>query len=248
MQDIVLRLILASYQKDYLQFMGIDRMPNYQLLTKEVSQELADARGFEAPADSHYSIKNKVHTLTVGTNVRLTKYVMFHEFTHIIDAEAYTNDNPFRYAGLSGFTEYHASQVELMQLLGAESITQPISFSMNTIIDAFSKKSVFQYVEEKRLHAVELFSRGDFPADLETFKSAVGVLYNYLGLRSICEMYAVDYKEIIDNAAFLKYIPTANFASINRLMHGWMDRTKIEVSIVFYNNTFLPIIQEYKLC
>lgn len=89
--------------------------------------------------------------------------------------------------------------------------------TFSTIIDTYSgNRTVSQYVEEKRLHAVELFSRQDFPADLDMLKSAMGVLFNYFGLRSICAMYATDYNEKIDNAAFLNHITVFQFAPVNR--------------------------------
>ena len=109
----------------------------------------------------------------------------------------------FRNTGLSGYTEYHASQVELACLVGAETSKCILSFSMNKIIFTFAgNKTVLQYVKEKYQHAIDLFSRDDFPTNISTLKSAFGVLYNYWGLRSICEMYATDFVEIINNEVF----------------------------------------------
>ena len=86
--------------------------------------------------------------------------------------------------------------------------------TLKHIVTTSGEKRVAQYVEEKRQHAIELFSREDFPADLNTLKSAFGVLFNYYGLRPICEMYSSDYIEKTDNAAFLRFIPTTNFVAI----------------------------------
>ena len=178
----------------------------------------------------------------------LHKQLVYHEFTHMIDAELYACGNSLRYAMLSGYTEYHASQVELMKLLGAKTVDEKISFSMSTIIDTVTgKKSVSQYIEEKRLHAVELFSRQDFPADLAMLKSAVGVLYNYFGLRSICVMYATDYTEKIDNAAFLNHISVLQFAPVNRHMYGWLNKDNIETSMKMYWGIMCSLMKENKL-
>ena len=135
-----------------------------------------------------------------------------------------------------------------MQLLGTKTATDKISFEMNTIISTFSgDKSVAQYIQEKQQHAIQLFSRADFPADINTLKSAFGVLYNYWGLHSICEMYASDYVEEVQNDAFLQFIPTMNFCLMNIMMYGWLDKQNIEKSIPLYINTLFPLIEKYKL-
>ena len=184
----------------------------------------------------------------MSTNLTLLKYLMLHEFTHILDSEIYVKGDKVRYVGLSGFTEYHASQVELMQLLGRNNVDEVLTFSMDTIITTIAgEKSVYQYVNEKHIHAIELFSRMDFPSDLNTLKSAIGILYNYFGLRSICEMYSIDYIEKINNGAFLKFISSQHFVALNNLMHGWLDEQKIDLSINIYINIIFPLNKEFKL-
>ena len=239
---------IKIFENEFKQFMGIKDFPAYQLTTKEVSLAIADSCGFDSAASTFYSPKTNIHTLQISTNLILSKYLVFHEFTHILDADMYANGDSTKYAGLSGYTEYHASQIELMQLLGTETATDEISFEMNTIISTFSgDKSVAQYIREKQEHAIQLFSRADFPADINTLKSAFGVLYNYWGLRSICEMYASDYVEEVQNDAFLQFIPTINFCLMNIMMHGWLDKQNIEKSIPLYINTLFPLIEKYKL-
>lgn len=239
---------VITYVNEYLEFMGLEGFPAYQLEYKEVSLLKSDAKGFDSIAEASYQPLTGQHILTVSSNLLLSKYVIFHELTHILDSETYAKGDKMRYAGLSGYTEYHASQIELVQLLGAKCIDAIPSFSMSTIISTFSgEKSVGKYVQEKYQHAIDLFSRRDFPSDINTLKSAFGVLYNYWGLRSICEMYATDFTESINNGAFLKFIPTFNFALLNTLMHGWLDKGKIDSSIPLYTGTLFPIIQDYKL-
>jgi hypothetical protein len=119
---------------------------------------------------------------------------------------------------------------------------------MDTEIETFAGvKSVSQYVGMKQQHAIDLFSRIDFPKDIETLESAVGVLHNYFGLRSICEMYSTDYVENINNRVFLKFISTQEFAVLNRLMHGWFDENKIDLSIKIYINIVFPLIKQFRL-
>ncbi len=239
---------LNLYVNEYKDFMEIEQFPEYTLQTKQVSINVADLQGFDSVAAAFYQPLTGEHTLVVSTNLVLSQYVMFHEFTHIYDSEQYANGDKIRYLGLSGYTEYHASQAELAHLLGAKTIKDVPSFSMNTTISTYGNEvTVARYVQNKYQHAIALFSRTDFPANINTLKSAFGVLYNYWGLRSICEMYATDFVETIDNTAFLKYIPTITFSRINNLMHGWLDETEINSSIPLYVNAIIPIAQQYKL-
>ena len=239
---------LKAFENDFKSFMNIENFPAYELQTKEVSETIAATQGFDVAAAAFYQPQNQNHTLLVSTNLVLSKYLAFHEFTHILDSEMYANGDKMRYVGLSGFTEYHASQVELMQLLGASTFNQTLSFSMDTIISTFAgEKSVSEYVRGKQQHAIELFSRSDFPADITMLKSAIGVLHNYWGLRSICEMYSADYTEEINNEAFLKFIPTQIFSIQNRLMHNYLGKEQIELSMQAYMCITMPLIQAHKL-
>ena len=248
MKEEVLLKKLKLYEGDFKCFMGIEEFPDYDLQKKIVSIAVADKQGFEVAAGAHYQVETKKHLLTISENLVLSKYLVFHEFTHILDSEMYVNGDKIRYMGLSGFTEYHASQIELLQLLGRDFICTPFCFSMSDIIETFSgTKSVQQYVNDKQQHAIDLFRRENFPENINTLKSAIGVLYNYWGLRSICEMYAVDFEENINNQAYLKFIPTQQFTILNNLMHGWLDNTKIDLSINLYNGIMIPLVTTYKL-
>ena len=239
---------VESYVDEYIRFMGIENFPAYDLLFKEVSLSKSISQGFEAPACASYDTQTHKHTICVATNLELMKCVVFHEFTHMLDSEKYVYGDKMRYLGLSGYTEYHASQIELAQLLGSENFANIPSFTMNTLVSTISgEKSVSQYIREKQEHAIELFSRNDFPASIEALKSSVGVLYNYWGLRSICEMYATDFTETVNNSAFLKFIPTIHFSALNRLMYGWLDKAKIDLSIPLYINIVCTLIRDYKL-
>ena len=91
--------------------------------------------------------------------------------------------DPVKYMGLSGYTEYHASQVELMYLLGAEKVTDTITDkNMNSIIATFpNDKTVLEYLLSKHQFVVDMMSRKNFPENSEALKTTVGVMYNYWG-------------------------------------------------------------------
>lgn len=239
---------IKEYEDEYKTFMEIKDFPSYNIQTKVASAETAQNQGFESIACADYNTEANSHMLTVSNNLTLVKHVVFHEFTHILDSEIYVNGDKVRYMGISGFTEYHASQIELLNLLGAKSNSEILQFSMNDTIETLmGVKTVQQYIDEKQQHSIDLFGRKDFPASIDVLKSSVGIMFNYFGLRSICELYATDYNENINNQAYMKFISTQQFTAINNLMHGWLDGPRINLSILLYNSVIMSIIKGYRL-
>lgn len=49
---------------------------------------------------------------------------------------------------ITGYTEYHASQVELMQLLGANFVGEIICFSMNDNINTQMTEKIFVHLRQ----------------------------------------------------------------------------------------------------
>ena len=248
MNENSLTRTIKKYEQDFIKFMRIDSFPNYEIVPKEVSLSIATSQGFESLASSKYDFSISKHILIVSNNLPLKRYIIFHEFTHILDTELYTKNDRKNHIGISGYTEYHASQIELFELLKANSIEDTLSFSVYNKIDTISgEKTIVQYMNDKFQHAVSLFSRNDFPANIETLHAALGVLFNYWGIRSICKLYSTDYSSQENNQAFLKYIPQTNFILLNNMMTGWVDNTTINLSIPFYFNAVFSIIKKYNL-
>ena len=234
--------------KEYKAFMGIDSFPPYRFESKTVSLVKAESEGFDSVAQSKYNPETQAHTLIVADNLIIEPYILFHEFTHILDAETYARGDKVKYATSSGFTEYHASQIELLKMLGANSVGEHISFSRYKMVMTIGEnKTVQQYIDMKKNHAIELFAREDFPKSIEQLKTAMGVLFNYWGLRSICYMYCKDYKEETDNGAFLRYISPDVFQEMDKLMVGWMSDILVDISCKGYWGMIYPLIQKYKL-
>lgn len=242
-------LLIEKYEKEYIEFMEIESFPKYKLELFEIKMDEVDAAGFGALAQAIYNPKTDEHTLRICINLELKKYIVFHEFTHILDSEMYAKGDSLRYMYLSGYTEYHASQVEIMVLLGAGNIhLMEYAFSPNSKIETFpSEKSVEEYLCTKHQFVVDMMSRSDFPANIETLTTTLGALYNYFGLRSICKMYAQNYAEQIDNTAIIETLPPQLFSEMNVFMKGWFDKAKIEMSFEPYSNAIIPMIREYNL-
>ncbi|MBR6557824.1 MAG: hypothetical protein IKT70_02305 [Clostridia bacterium] len=242
-----LELKIRNLEKEYMRFMEIKDFPTYMIKIDEVSQSEIDSFGAGSIAAADYKVDTNSHTLTVNRNVLNSDFLIFHEFTHILDAHQFAQGNKIIYLGITGFSEYHASQVGLVKLLGANTIDDVPNFTMNTLIKPFSiSKTVLEYIEEKQQLAIDLFSKTDFPNDFETLKMAVGVLYNYWGIRSICEMYANDFTEKIKNDIFLNHISSMWFCKANNLMHGWFDSKKALASIVPFQNILAELLSQCK--
>lgn len=244
-----IRQLVEKYEKEYTKFMRIENFPKYKLELIEIKMDEVDLAGFGVLAQAIYNPKTDVHILRICANLELMKYIIFHEFTHILDAEMYAKRDSLSYAYLSGYTEYHASQVELMVLIGADNIhSVEFTFSLNSKIETFPfGKSIEEYLCSKHQFVVDMMSRPDFPVNIETLKTTLGALYNYFGLRSICKMYAKNYVEQVDNTAIVNILPLELFSVMNGFMEGWFDKAKVEMSFGPYSNAIMPMIKEYKL-
>lgn len=241
--------LIDRFEKEYLKFMCIENFPKYKIEFFESKMDEVNAAGFGAVAQTKYNPKTDEHTLYICSNLELKKYIIFHEFTHILDAEMYAKRDSTRYVYLSGFTEYHASQVELMCLLGAKNVhSKEFSFSFSDFIETFpSRMRVEEYLNSKHRFVSKMLDRQDFPVDFNALKTTLGVLYNYFGLRSICKMYATDFVEQVDNTSIIKMFPSQLFHVLNVLMEGWFDKVKVEMSFGPYSNAIMPIVKSHKL-
>lgn len=143
--------IVDSCIDEYSDFMGIEYRPSYELQFKEISQARADIDGIESPANTRFLIDSQKHILWIATNLPVEKYIMFHEFTHMLDADMYINGSKVRKMGLGGYMEYHASQIEFAELLGAPKLKNINSFSMKDTCKTISgKKASWNMFEKSR--------------------------------------------------------------------------------------------------
>ena len=223
--------------------MGINEIPAYTLERRNVDITASDSRGYDAIATALYQFDQQRHVLKIVNGIIIPKSVFFQEVTHIIDVEDHARHNQIRYITLSGYTEYHASQVELMCLIGAKTINDTVSFSVDDRINTFlGTMSIREYLRRTYKVASDLFMRPDFPVDSQALSSAVGTLYNYFGLRSICEMYSTDYEEELTYDAFLYVLESTAFTAVNKLMHGWINKSQIEICMVTYYSLIAPLM------
>lgn len=250
MNNLALRMLIRKYEIEYLHFMGIECLPTYSIVFKEISLNTADAQGYDSPAATQYNRETGEHTLEIwpeGLKLEGAPLV-FHEFTHMLDAEKYSYKNDAKYVANKGFTEYHASQIDLLKRLGAKKVNEPISFSINTTIEHLGKRiTVGEFLDGSCSTACEIINRKDFPKDVETLSTALGIIFNYLGRRSICKMYSTDYKDVIDDSRLSSLIGNAHFSLLKGLMSGWLDDKAVAAVDDLFFRIASDLLQQYQL-
>lgn len=226
---------LDAIKKKYMKFMKLHSFPHYDIIIQSINLNANESKQYAKAACTKYDFETQKHSFIVNPLINLNEYIVFHEFTHILDTDQYVNNDKTKYVDLSGYTEYHASQIELLNLLGARKVSKKVCFKMNQIINTIAGSiTVQEYIEDKHNQAIELINNDYFTVNDEYMVASLGVLFNYWGLRSICEMYAKDYKENKNNDAFIKRIPL--FLSLDSLMHGLMNDIEINIIMRQYDS------------
>lgn len=210
------RAYVKQVTNAYKKFMGIRSFPNFDLV---VTQSLERSGGYTTLATHHYDRESGKHCLAVGKDIHKNgAHILFHEFTHIYDIVRYPAVEHNAYAKYKGFTEYHASQVELLSMLGAKTARDEISFSLlDHIQTIFGKTTVLDYVRFSRRSITDIVSQKDFPAKIQTLFAVIGIMFNRLGQISICRQYAIDYEEYrneLENFTLEKQLLGENFEAI----------------------------------
>ena len=237
---------------DYKHFVDIESFPSFDVKRKEMTLEKSLKQGFDAPAAAFYDIPTGNHTLEIWSKLSLPQmnaaYLVFHEFTHIWDAEVYSQRDKLKHMSNKGYTEYHAAQIDFMKLLGAKSIAEPFSFSMKQSVETFGgTKTAKEFVDMPRNLANELISREDFPANIETLATTMGAIFNYYGRRSICKMYATDYIDEADTSVIAGFIGEDTVKALDAFMLGWLDTGKVSLLDALYRKMIVSLVRRNKL-
>ena len=202
---------IIGYEKEYKAFMGIKAFPPYRVEETDSGVEVG------------YDFTTYVHTLGIPSDV--DRESLFEAFTHILDAEQYGKADEERIKYGKGFIEYHTGQVMLIHKLGTKTINDSLNFSMD---DTIGDLTVKEYVLEKYQKAVDALT-SDRPDE------ALWALYYFLGVKSICEMYAGDFdRGEYDMSVFIDKLSRPVFNKIDNHMHGKADEFLFNTSIADY--------------
>lgn len=247
---------ISNYVKtcvaDYESFVGIEKLPAFTVKSREMTLEKSQQQGFDAPATVFYDIPTGGHTLEIWSKLSLpqmdAEYLVFHEFTHILDAETYSQKNKVKHMSNKGYTEYHAAQIDFMKVLGANNIVESFSFDMEQKVETFGGiKTAEEFVKMPLNLAIELISRDDFPANIETLATAIGAIFNYYGRRSICKMYAKEYNDSLDTSVIAGFLGADTVKALDGFMLGWFNAGKVSLIDTLYGKMIISLVQRNNL-
>lgn len=238
--------------EDYKKFVGISAFPDFTIKSKEMTLEKSTTQGFDAPAAVFYDVPTGKHSLEIWSKLYLpqmnAQYLVFHEFTHIWDAEVYSLKDKVKHMSNKGYTEFHAAQVDFMRILGARNIYEPFSFDMGQRIETYSgTKKAKDFVEMPLNLATELITRSDFPANIETLATTLATIFNYYGRRSICKMYADNYAADSDTSTIAYFLGADTIKALDAYMLGWFDKNKVSLIDKLYKKMVLTFVSKYNL-
>lgn len=235
---------------DFLKFMNVSCLPNYTITPINITPENADSKGYAAPANVKYDFNTNTHHMSIWTILpTLTAdYIMFHEFTHMIDTERFCKSNKIKYIANKGYTEYHASQVALMKMLGAKTIDSTLSFTMEQTVETYSGCiSVAELLNTPLNTISEIIKRNDFPADIDTLSTVIGLAFNYYGYRSICQMFAQNYAGSENTSALKQLMGDSTVNLLDKLMYGWFDDAKVAIIDDICKNVIFSMLKKHNL-
>lgn len=161
---------IRECEGDYKKFMGISEFPEYAIIEKEFVSEVLEKKEYMAIATAIYDCTTKSYRLEVYSQIydKAGRNNIFHELTHIWDHERYIGEDINKKLTYHAYSEYHASQVQLMEMLGAKTVHQVIPFSVNDIVQTImGEMSVKQYLEQLKMNISVLVSKEDFSNNLE---------------------------------------------------------------------------------
>ena len=214
--------------------------------------EKSTTQGFDAPAAVFYDVPTGKHSLEIWSKLYLpqmnAQYLVFHEFTHIWDAEVYSLKDKVKHMSNKGYTEFHAAQVDFMRMLGARNIYEPFSFDMDQRIETFGRtKTAKDFVEMPLNLTTELITRSDFPANIETLATTMATIFNYYGRRSICKMYAYNYADDSDTNTIAYFLGADTIKALDAYMLGWFNKNKVCLIDELYKKMVLTFVSKYNL-
>ena len=236
--------VLESYKK----FMRIDRIPQIHFEPVEISISQTHKQGYGAPTIHFYDYETDKHTLKLWKDIYQPNlnadYHVFHELTHACDIDKYARGDKFGYIALRGYLEYHAAQVDILKLLGADSIDHAISFSLtDTVKTIGGQKSLINYLSDIQATLFSLISKPKFPDNAEALSTGLGMVFNHLGRISICRMYSNDYdhyRESLESMDIAKEFIGDRFTLICDITDGFLSTDQV----ASLNKIYLPTIFE----
>lgn len=241
---------IKECEKHYVRFTNRTFPISYEIESKTITLDKAEREGFDSWATAHYNVATKEHLLKLWENIYSlpSEYIVFHEFTHMVDTYMYVGNDKLKYVQNHGYTEFHASQIETLLLLGAQSVSDKISFPMDKKVETVSKQmTIEEFVYEPHKIACNMISRKDFPANIEALKVTLGLIFNYYGRRSVCKKYAVDFIDNVDNTLISSLIVEDTVNMYNTVLTDFLSDNIISMLDDLYGRMIMALIKKYGL-
>lgn len=108
--SLLLKQFIKKCESDFMCFCGIDTFPPYNVVSKEMTLDKSKKEGFDSVASAFYDVSTGAHRLEMLSKLYLpqmnAEYLVFHELTHILDAETYSQKDKCKNVANKGYTEY----------------------------------------------------------------------------------------------------------------------------------------------
>ena len=251
-EKIILRGQINKVKSKYSSFMGgvtLPRMTLHLLDIEEIKKELSWATVKYNPNDDTYELLvfDQLFNPQIVVN---GEYIIFHEFTHALDISLYGTKDQKKYNELRGYLEYHAAQVEMLALLGAQQFTLDISFSLaDTVTDVDGEKSVLEYLEHGLEIVNEAIRKPTFKSNMEEVFHAVGALYNHLGRVSVCQLASTDYEKhahaLNEKCPGQQLFDLKIWNLIETVFAGIMTDDQIKLGGSIYYGSLIQLFEQY---
>jgi hypothetical protein len=238
--------------KEYIVFMGIKKLPRYQIKEIKYFVERGEKNGYDSLASYYYDVSTNAHLLKVYSNIwepiLHADWVLFHEFTHMLDNKNYVpKGEKITNIMYRGFSEYHAGQIDFMRLVRFTKLDDNFSFSMNEkVLDHTGVKKAEDLLTEAHTLATQIINTKP-SITLELLSRILGMIFNYWGRRSICKMYAIDFTEKVNNSTIINFLGKEDFKSLDTLMNGWLDPIQIDWIFETYYTLLHKMVLKYSI-
>lgn len=254
------KLLFSTYVENciesFMTFISISSLPEIQMIPMTLSPSDAHAKGFGSLATHYYDVSTGHHTLKIWEDIYKPQlhadYLVFHELTHVVDTEKYAQRDKMKNVAIKGYTEYHAAQIDFLKVLGAETASEGRVFSLSQrIVTIIKEQTALSFVLAAHEAVLALLTRSDFPRDLEALVTALGMIFNYIGRKSICKMYASDYCEFTcllnDTIIESNFLGQDVYNALDTMLTGWLSESLIEILGIGYTKIVFGMVDKYNL-
>lgn len=183
------------------------------------------------------SYENGEMTLRVQHDKTILECVLFHEFTHLLDRAQFISTGQTTEEGLFCYTEYHAAQNEILQLLRASYYDDIQKYSIKKELPLLRKSTrepaTLESYWTDKLQNIEKAIQTD-KKDTVKVLDILTLIFNYWGIRSVIEMCCIDYNsdDYPEHAKFLDEVWELSFMQgvnkqeidyLEQLLHGILN-------------------------